>query len=238
MMHVILTCEHAGNEIPRAYQHLFHNADDVLASHQALDIGAYHLAEYFSKQYPQFFHSKISRLLIELNRSASHPKLFSKYSNNLSVDRKKIILEEYYNPYRNKVVQTVEDFTRNDIAVLHLSIHTFTPELHDVVRNCDIGLLYDPRRKLEKDFCAKWKQNIYQQSSEFRVRYNYPYLGKADGFVTFLRKCFPPNLYMGIELEVNQKHFTSTINTKLEKRLLASFEATLNYFNPTSGDLK
>jgi len=35
------------------------------------------------------------------------------------------------------------------------------------------------------------------------VRFNYPYLGKADGFTTYLRKQFPAN-YMGIELEVNQ----------------------------------
>jgi hypothetical protein len=36
------------------------------------------------------------------------------------------------------------------------------------------------------------------------VRFNYPYLGKADGFTTFMRKQFPKN-YIGIEIEVNQK---------------------------------
>ena len=42
------------------------------------------------------------------------------------------------------------------------------------------------------------------QNPELKIRFNYPYLGKADGFTTYLRKIFPEN-YIGIELEVNQK---------------------------------
>ena len=42
------------------------------------------------------------------------------------------------------------------------------------------------------------------EDPELSVRFNYPYLGKADGFPTYLRKLFPDN-YSGIELEVNQK---------------------------------
>jgi hypothetical protein len=40
---------------------------------------------------------------------------------------------------------------------------------------------------------------------EMRVRRNYPYLGRADGMATFLRKHFPEDSYLGIELEFNQK---------------------------------
>jgi hypothetical protein len=42
------------------------------------------------------------------------------------------------------------------------------------------------------------------------VRFNYPYLGKADGFTTFMRKQFPKN-YIGIEIEVNQKFAANNI---------------------------
>jgi hypothetical protein len=38
-----------------------------------------------------------------------------------------------------------------------------------------------------------------------RVRRNYPYLGTADGLVSFLRKEFSSELYIGIEIELNQK---------------------------------
>ena len=37
-----------------------------------------------------------------------------------------------------------------------------------------------------------------------RIRRNYPYLGKADGFVTHLRRRFKSEDYIGIELEMNQ----------------------------------
>jgi hypothetical protein len=38
------------------------------------------------------------------------------------------------------------------------------------------------------------------------VRRNYPYLGTSDSLVTTLRRRFPPASYLGIEIEVNQKH--------------------------------
>jgi hypothetical protein len=34
---------------------------------------------------------------------------------------------------------------------------------------------------------------------------NYPYQGKADGFTTTLRRKWPADSYVGIEIEVNQK---------------------------------
>ena len=39
-----------------------------------------------------------------------------------------------------------------------------------------------------------------------KVRRNYPYTGKSDGFTAYLRRRFPPAAYLGIELEINQKH--------------------------------
>jgi len=38
------------------------------------------------------------------------------------------------------------------------------------------------------------------------VRRNYPYTGKSDGFTAYLRRRFPADAYIGIELEINQKH--------------------------------
>ena len=58
---------------------------------------------------------------------------------------------------------------------------------------------------------------------KFKVRFNSPYLGKADGFTTYLRKKFPDK-YSGIELEVNQKFsknnaFKSDLKTALYNSL-------------------
>jgi predicted N-formylglutamate amidohydrolase len=87
--------------------------------------------------------------------------------------------------------------------VLHISVHTFTPVLNGKIRETDVGLLFDPSKALEKDFVRIWKFNLGRFSPALKVRFNYPYLGRADGFTTYLRKKYPRN-YMGIELEVNQ----------------------------------
>jgi predicted N-formylglutamate amidohydrolase len=86
--------------------------------------------------------------------------------------------------------------------VVHIGVHTFTPELYGKVREFDIGLLYDPSRLPEKRCAEEWKTNI---STRFRVRLNQPYKGKADGLITALRKLFSEEVYLGIELEVNHK---------------------------------
>ena len=38
-----------------------------------------------------------------------------------------------------------------------------------------------------------------------RVRRNYPYAGWTDGLTTYLRTRFPPQRYVGIEIEINQR---------------------------------
>jgi hypothetical protein len=64
--------------------------------------------------------------------------------------------------------------------------------------------LYDSRNRQEKEFSYLLKKEILTLNDAINVRYNYPYLGKADGFTSYLRKQFPEN-YIGIEIEVNQK---------------------------------
>jgi predicted N-formylglutamate amidohydrolase len=94
--------------------------------------------------------------------------------------------------------------------VIHLSIHSFTPLLNGHLRNCDIGLLYDSSKQAEKEFCKTFKTLMLQQRSDLNIRYNYPYLGKADGFTTYLRKRYP-HRYLGIEIEINQHFVTDDI---------------------------
>lgn len=55
------------------------------------------------------------------------------------------------------------------------------------------------------------------------VRRNYPYPGNADGFTTYLRKQFSLSKYVGIEIEINQKHITNTKNwTHLRNHVINS----------------
>lgn len=72
------------------------------------------------------------------------------------------------------------------------------------MRNTDIGLLYDPKRPLEKEITGYWYSEIKKQAPEYRVRKNYPYKGISNGFTTALRKQFSKEVYAGIEVETNQ----------------------------------
>jgi len=50
------------------------------------------------------------------------------------------------------------------------------------------------------------------------TRRNYPYLGCSDGFTTWLRQRFPERCYVGIELEINQKHVRDRRAVPVDKR--------------------
>ena len=202
-MKLVLTCEHGGNTIPEAYKKQFANKD-VLKTHRAYDLGALDLFQQLEPLSDASFFSKTSRLLVELNRSLFSKQLFSEFSNNLPKHEKGDILRKYYVPYRTEVEYKIAEYLKENHNVLHLSIHSFTPNLNGDIRNADIGLLYDSRNKKEQEFCKQFKTKLLQQNPNLKVRFNYPYLGKADGFTTFLRKQFPTN-YLGIEIEVNQK---------------------------------
>lgn len=215
----VITCEHGGNSIPQNYASFFSNAEAVLQSHRGYDPGAIELYHLLAPELSDFSHfSLTSRLLAELNRSLHHKNLFSLFTKPLPEYIKREILDNYYFPYRNQVEEKIRQFREEGFMVYHLSVHSFTPELNGDVRNADIGLLYDPAKEDEKSFCSNWKENLHAIFPEAKIRLNYPYLGKADGFPTYLRKQFP-NGYAGIELEVNQKH---TQNIKLKEGLLRS----------------
>ncbi len=218
-MKLVLTCEHAFNDIPVEYQYLFRKKLAILKSHRGYDPGAFDLFKTLEKLAHFSKYQSIGRLLIETNRSQRHRNLFSEFSKELDKKEKCAILQKYYYSYRNEIEAVIHDFLSNGETVLHLSIHSFTPILNAEQRNCDLGLLYDPKREAEKELCLKFKKNILLENDGLSIRMNYPYLGKADGFTTYLRKKFKNN-YRGIELEVNQKWVDENIlNKELKKNL-------------------
>lgn len=203
-MKLVLTCEHGGHVIPEDYKHYFNGHKAILNSHRGYDIGSLDVFEFLKPLADFSFSSNISRLLIELNRSLHHPNLFSEFTKNLPIVDKELLINSHYLGYRNTVENTIHDWISKNETVLHLSIHSFTPILNNEKRNCDIGLLYDSKRKNEKVFCKSLKKEIQAMNPKLKVRYNYPYLGRTDGFTTYLRMLFKSS-YLGIEIEVNQK---------------------------------
>lgn len=195
-----LSCEHGGNQIPAAYRKDFSKASKILKSHGGLDIGAIGVAKLLSKYLKvPLLASTTSRLLVDLNRSIGHPHVFSQFTQNLSILEKEKILKSYYWPYRKKIEKTFSLKKK----VLHISIHSFTPQLNGELRNADIGILYDPSSRRESEVARELK--LFLKSSSLKVRMNYPYRGTSDGLTTNLRKLHKN--YSGLEIELNQKFF-------------------------------
>lgn len=218
-MKLIVTCEHGGNEIPEKYAQYFEEHQAVLKTHRGLDLGALDFFNHLKPLAEFASFSTVSRLLIELNRSLHHKNLFSEFSKELPLSIKKELIAEYYLPYRDHIENEISKHINQNELVLHLSIHSFTPVLNTIQRNCGIGLLFDSRIDKEKQVASLLKDSISSKTDNFKVRFNYPYLGKMDGFTTYLRKQFPMN-YIGIEIEINQKYAEENKNKMFLKDIL------------------
>ncbi|WP_019215144.1 N-formylglutamate amidohydrolase [Legionella tunisiensis] len=202
---LVISCEHAVNTVPVAYQKQFAPYHHLLESHRGIDFGSLSIANHLRQVFNcDFIQAQATRLLIDCNRSLTHSHCFSEITINLPQAEKQQLIQQYYLPFRQAAVAKIKEQIAQDRQVLHLSIHSFTPILNGKERNADIGFLYDPRRASEKMFARDWQQQLKQYNSQLRTRLNYPYLGINDGFTRALRKQFPDENYAGIEVESNQ----------------------------------
>jgi predicted N-formylglutamate amidohydrolase len=202
----MITCEHGGNRIPPAYRALF-------APHRAL------LAPIAASTRERWsWRGRLPRHSCAAaggdgQPTAGRSEPFDRASASAfragpgtARRRRQHILKRHYQPYRSQAERLVNEAIAARGRVIHLSCHSFTPELHGKRRTADIGLLYDPARPGEKALCARWKRTLELHAPELAVRRNYPYAGRNDGLTAWLRKRHSPEAYVGIELELNQKH--------------------------------
>lgn len=202
----IITCEHGGNRIPARYRWCFAAQEAVLQSHCGYDPGALAMAREMQRRFgARLFHASISRLVVDLNRSPRHPRLHAECILRLPAEDRQHIIDSHYLPFRRSVEAAIIRALARGERVVHVSSHSFTPELDGVVRTADIGLLYDPARPGEAAFCRDWRAGLKIAAPALRVRRNYPYRGTSDGFTTWLRRRFAGDAYIGIELEINQR---------------------------------
>ncbi|HEX5421159.1 MAG TPA: N-formylglutamate amidohydrolase [Gammaproteobacteria bacterium] len=227
-LELVISCEHGGCRVPAEYRALFADAEPVLRSHRGFDAGALALAEALAETFTApLAYSETTRLLVDLNRSLRHPKLYSEYSRVLGPAERRELLGAHYFPYRERVERLVAEGIARGALVLHVSAHSFTPVLDGQLRSADIGLLYDPSRPAEKALAREWSAALAKSAPEWPVRRNYPYLGAADGLTTQLRKRFGGAEYLGVELEVNQRLAAEPGWPAQARRLAASLEAVL-----------
>jgi predicted N-formylglutamate amidohydrolase len=222
----LITCEHAGNAVPPGYLPLFAGREGLLASHRGFDLGALATAEALARATgAPLLSVALTRLLADHNRSIGHPRLFSDITKPLPRRTRLEILATCYVPHREAVIRKIAALRATGRRVLHIASHSFTPRLGDVVRHCDVGFLYDPKRAVEKAFCSRWLRELRCLDGALILRRNYPYRGVTDGLVTALRRRFG-EAYVGMELEVNQRfalgsdEALASINDHLSEALL------------------
>ena len=207
---LLVSCEHGGNRVPKDYAPLFSGAAEVLATHRGYDLGALEVARALGGRLGvEPFIATTTRLVVDLNRSPGNRHLFSAYTRSLSGVQRAAVMAAHYWPYRNAMEAAVADAARVRAPVLHVSAHSFTPELRGQVRNCDVGFLYDPRRRGEVRFIGAWYAALHDAQPELVLRRNYPYRGVSDALVTHLRRRYGSKGYVGMELEINQTHVDS-----------------------------
>lgn len=217
---LLLTCEHGGSRVPREYRGLFRGREALLASHRAWDPGALAVARSLARAFDaELIAATTTRLLVDLNRSAHNPAVFSEISRGLTRDRREVLLARRHTSHWERVRAAIG---ARSGGVLHLAVHSFTPVWRGAKRDFAIGILYDPKRPGERSLATSWQRRLRAALPQLGVRRNAPYRGTADGLATAFRREFRAERYLGLELELNQR----AIAAAAERRALAAVLAS------------
>jgi predicted N-formylglutamate amidohydrolase len=225
---IVISCEHGGNAVPARYRSLFAAHRAALESHRGYDRGALAMARELAAAFAApLATTTTTRLLIDTNRSVGHPQLYSGVTRGANAVLRKELLDQHYLPHRGRVEGLIMRAIAKGHAALHLACHSFTARFDGVERTADVGLLYDPARGKEAALCAAWQRQLRILAPALRVRRNYPYLGKTDGFTTWFRRRHPGGVYLGIELELNQATMVSARARSRRARVIEALARAL-----------
>jgi predicted N-formylglutamate amidohydrolase len=196
---LLITCEHASNAVPKRWRPAFRGKPEVLNTHRAWDPGAATLARELAKHFSAPLHEGVmTRLLVDLNRRAKSPNLHSSFT----PPEARAELAAYHGSWRAAVLADARKLLKRG-QLLHVSCHSFTPALKGETRNAEIGLLYNPAHRSEKNTADHWHAMLTSAMPELRIRRNYPYRGISDGITTWLHRQLKGNRYTGFEIELN-----------------------------------
>jgi predicted N-formylglutamate amidohydrolase len=208
---LLVSCEHASPEVPAGLE--LGVPADVLRSHTGWDEGAQTVAALVARTFGAPAHyGAYTRLIADLNRSPTNPEVVPAIAfgtpvpgnQGLSAAERQDRIERYHQPYWRAVLAELCQLFLADPerVVLHLSVHSFTPELNGQVRPMPVGVLYDPAQPLE-ELVARTLIGAYQKAG-LTLAENRPYDGRADALTTACRGFFRAERYAGVEIELNQ----------------------------------
>ena len=208
MIGLVLSCEHASWTQPPGVD--LGVSLDVLQSQAGWDHGAFDIASRVSEAVGLPVHTgAFTRMFVDLNRAADHPDVIPAVcygapvpgNTHLSPGDRAQRLATFHAPYWDAIRRDVRARLQDTGSVLHLSSHSFSPELDPLSRVFDVGVLYDPAHAFEAELAEQMMFAL--RAAGLAVRANQPYSGVGPAVCTSLRVELAGDRYAGIELETS-----------------------------------
>jgi len=205
---LVLSCEHASWTLSPGVDL---GVDlDVLQSQAGWDHGAFDIASRLSDAVGVPVHAgAFTRMFVDLNRAADHADVIPAVcygapvpgNVHLSAGDRQARLDLFHAPYWQAIRRDVQARLVDCGEVLHLSSHSFAPELDPQNRTFDVGVLYDPTHDYEAELAEKLMFQL--RGAGIDVRANQPYSGTGPAVCTSLREELRGQRYAGIEIEAS-----------------------------------
>lgn len=204
----MLSCEHASWTVPPGVE--LGVPVEVLQSQAGWDHGAFDIASRLSEAVGIPVHAgAFTRMFVDLNRPPEHPDVIPAVcygapvpgNMHLSAGDRQARLELFHAPYWQAIRRDVQARLLDTGEVLHLSSHSFAPELDPVARTFDVGVLYDPAHAYEAELAERLMFEL--RGAGLDVRANQPYSGTGPAVCTSLRQELAGQRYAGIEIETS-----------------------------------
>ncbi|MGB0514550.1 MAG: N-formylglutamate amidohydrolase, partial [Wenzhouxiangellaceae bacterium] len=120
----LITAEHASNAVPPRWRALFADQPALLESHRGWDPGSTELANALAARLDApLMQGQITRLLVDLNRSANHPRRFSEFSRGLPEDQRRRLIGDYWQPHWDRYRHFLDALPGR---IIHVACHSFT----------------------------------------------------------------------------------------------------------------
>lgn len=201
---LVLVCEHATNHIPDAYAGLGLD-EEALDSHIAWDPGAMAVARLLSASFDApLIAPVVSRLIYDCNRPTKaasavpvKSELYDIPGNiDLSDDDRYARAGQYYLPYRNALIGTIEAAMAAGRRPALVTIHSFTPIYKGEQRDLELGILHDSDARLADQILQ-----IVGVEEDVTARRNDPY-GPDDGVTYTLAEHAVPRRLLNVMIEI------------------------------------
>lgn len=206
---LLLTCDHAGLQIPAALGDLGVSAADM-QRHIACDIGVEAVGRLLAQQLDAVcIGQRYSRLVIDCNRQPGSEGSIAEISDgsvihgNLGLTPAGADLRrrEIFDPYHARIAQELDARAARGESCALILLHSFTPAWDGVARPWHIGLLYNRDARLARSLLQALQE--HDHAAEFLVGDNQPYSG-TDGTDYALNHYGEARGLPYIELEIRQ----------------------------------